>query len=112
MKCTSKIIKDVMVVDIEGDIMGGVESEQFQTLIYNAVEQDTVKIVINMANANWINSSGLGMLISGMTTARSSDGDLKLANVSERIRRPLEITRLDTIFSIYSSVDEAVESFE
>ncbi len=111
MKCTTRIINDVMVIEVEGDIMGGSETEEFQTLIYNSIENDKVKIVADLTNANWINSSGLGMLITGLTTARSSDGDLKLAKVSPRIRRPLEITKLDTILSIHPTVDEAIASF-
>jgi len=111
MKCATKKIDNVLVIEIEGDIMGGVDSEEFKNIIYNAIEEDIINIVVDLAGATWINSSGLGTLITGLTTVRSSEGELKLANVSDRIKRPLEITRLDSVFSIHDSVQEAVNSF-
>jgi anti-sigma B factor antagonist len=59
-----------------------------------------------------MNSSGLGMLMAAMTTLRSSGGDLRLAGVSDRVRRPIEVTKLDGVIKIFPSVDEAVVSFD
>lgn len=113
MKLSTKKEGQVFIIEIEGEIMGGnSDSEEFKKLIFDAIEEDLVNIVVDLAKAIWMNSSGLGMLISGLTTVRSSGGDLCLANVSERVRRPLEITRLDFVFSIHNSVREAVASFD
>jgi len=111
MKINSRTIDDVFILEIEGEIMGGVESEYFKNVIYKAIEENFVKIVIDLSKATWMNSSGLGMLITGLTTVRSSEGELKLANIADRVKRPLEITKLDTIFEIYNSVEEARNSF-
>ncbi len=111
MKCSARTIQDVVIIEIDGDIMGGADTEKFQQLVYDAVENDRVHIVVDLAKSTWINSSGLGLLITGLTTARSSDGDLRLANVSPRIQRPLEITKLNTVFAIYPTVDDAVASY-
>lgn len=112
MKMKTKKIDDVFVIEMNGDIMGGAESENFRDIIFKAIEEDNINIVIDLTNANWMNSSGLGMLISGLTTIRSSGGDLRLANMSERVKRTLEITKLESVFLSYNSVDEAVNSYK
>lgn len=112
MKCNTKQVDDVLVIEIEGEIMGGADSESFRNIIYEAIEEDKVFIVVDLKNATWMNSSGLGMLISGLTTLRSSGGDLRLTNLSEKVRRPLEITKLESVFLTYNSVEEAVMSYK
>lgn len=112
MQCNSKQTDDVLVIEIQGEIMGGADSESFRDIIYEAIEQDKVFIVADLKDATWMNSSGLGMLISGLTTLRSSGGDLRLTNLSEKVRRPLEITKLESVFLIYNSVEEAINSFK
>ena len=111
MKCNTKKVDNTLVIEIEAEIMGGSEAEEFKDIIFKSIEEDIINIVVDLEKATWMNSSGLGMLITGLTTVRSSGGDLRLANVSERIRRPLEVTKLDSVFSIYDSVKNAVESF-
>ena len=112
MECKSSQVNDVLVIEIKGEIMGGADSESFRDIIYNAIEDDKVCVVADLARATWMNSSGLGVLISGLTTVRSSGGDLRLANITERVRRPLEITKLESVFLIYDSVADAVDSFK
>lgn len=111
MKFNTKKVKNTLILEIEGEIMGGTKSDKFKNILYEAIEEDIVNIVIDLAKATWMNSSGLGMLISGLTTIRSSGGDMRLANISDRVRRPLVITKLDSVFSIYSSIEEAINSF-
>lgn len=112
MECQVKRMENVDVIEIEGEVMGGVESKKFRDIIYQAIEDDRVYLVVDLAKAKWMNSSGLGMLISGLTTIRSSGGDLRLANMSDRVRRPLEITKLESVFLTYNSVADAVNSFK
>ena len=105
-------LDNVLIVDIDGELMGGTETEQFKNVIYNSIEEDIINIVVDLSKATWMNSSGLGMLITGLSTVRSSGGDLRLANLTERIKRPLQITKLDSVFAIYGSVEEAIASFK
>lgn len=112
MKCQTRQIDDVLVIEIDGEIMGGSDSEIFRDTIYKTIEEDRVFLVVDMSKATWMNSSGLGMLISGLTTVRSSGGDLRLANMSERVRRPLEITKLESVFLSYATVEEAINSYK
>jgi len=111
MQCKARQVDDVLVVEITGEIMGGNDSNSFRSIIYDAIENDQVFIVADLKHATWMNSSGLGMLISGLTTLRSSGGDLRLANLSEKVRRPLEITKLESVFMTYNSVEEAINSY-
>lgn len=112
MEQITRVEGDVFIIELKGEIMGGADAEKFRKIIYDAIEEDLVNIIIDLSNATWMNSSGLGMLISGLTTVRSSGGDLRLANMSERVRRPLEITKLESVFLTYGSVDNAINSFK
>ncbi len=111
MEMNTHKIDNVLIVELDGDIMGGSESGDFRNIIYEAIEDDNLNVVIDLAKVNWMNSSGLGLLISGLTTIRSSGGDIKLVNMSERVRRTLQITKLESIFSSFDSIDDAVKSY-
>ena len=112
MKMTTKKIFDVLIIEMNGDIMGGAEASEFRNIIYEAIEHDCINLVIDLTNVNWMNSSGLGLLISGLSTIRGSGGDLRLANISDRVRRTLEITKLEPVFSSFATVEKAINSFE
>ena len=101
----------VLVITLEGEVMGGEEGKGFQDQIHRAMREETTRVVVDMTGVRWMNSSGLGMLMAGLTTLRGSGGDLKLAAVPDRVRRPIEITRLDRVIQMFASVDEAVASF-
>jgi len=100
-----------LVVELEGELLGGPESDEFRSIIDDAIKNEKNRVVVDMTKVNWMNSSGLGMLMSALTSLRGSGGDLKLANLSERTRRPIEITRLDSVFDDYESVEDAVRTF-
>ncbi len=103
---------EVLILTLTGDLMGGPETEKLQSRLYEAIREGDVQIVIDMTSVNWMNSAGLGMLMAGMTTLRSSEGDLRLSNLSERVKRPIQITKLDSVIRIYDQVNDAVKSFE
>lgn len=111
MKYETQAVENVLIISIEGEIMGGADEQIFRQLIFDSIQDDILNVVVDLEKATWMNSSGLGMLISGLTTLRSSGGDLCLVKASERIRRPIEITKLNTVFSFYNSIDEATKSF-
>ena len=112
MEINEKKYGDVLVLTLTGELMGGEKAEEFQSRVYDAIEDEDVNIVVDMEKVKWMNSSGLGMLMGALTTLRSSGGDLKLANVSDRVQRPIEITKLDSVLNIYDSVDNGVNSFQ
>ena len=103
--------EDVVVLALAGELMGGDESKDFHDVVFKLIQDGAVDVVVDMSGVNWMNSSGLGMLMAGMTTLRGSGGDLRLAGVSDRVRRPIEVTKLDRVLKIFGSVEEAVNSF-
>ena len=102
---------DVLILTLSGELMGGDESKDFQDKIYHCIKEQDVQVVVDMIDVKWMNSSGLGIIMAGLTTLRSSDGDLRLANVSDRVLRPIEVTKLDQVLRIFNSVEEAVNSY-
>ncbi len=111
MKLNHREENGVMIVEPKGKIMGGPESTALHDLLHDLIDQGKMNVVIDLGKVDWMNSTGLGLLISGLTTLRKSGGELKLANVTDKIQSLLTITKLVTIFKSYDSVDEAVTSF-
>ena len=112
MQMNEEMVKKVLVLKLDGELMGGDDAPVFQERIYRAIREDTVNVVVDMKNVQWMNSSGLGILMAGLTTLRGSEGDLRLSELSERVQRPIEVTKLDQVILIFQSVTEAVNSYE
>jgi anti-sigma B factor antagonist len=91
--------------------MGGPDGAKLHDTLKELKEQEKKNVVVDLSKTKFMNSSGLGMLISAMTTMRNAGGDLRLANVADRIQSLLVITKLITVFKHYDSVEEAVSSY-
>lgn len=103
---------NAVVITLKGNVMGGPDGAKLHDTLHDLKEQGKKNVIIDLSKTKFMNSSGLGMLISGMTTMRNSGGDLRLANVADRIQSLLVITKLITVFKHYDSVEDAVASFE
>ena len=103
---------NAVVMEFKGNIMGGPEAQEFNEFLHKLLKENKKNIVIDLARVKFMNSSGLGMLISGFTTMKNGGGSLKLANATEKINSLLVITKLITIFENFESVDEAIDSFK
>ncbi|HOP08110.1 MAG TPA: STAS domain-containing protein [candidate division Zixibacteria bacterium] len=112
MKLTAREEGSVVILEPKGKIMGGPDASLLHDKLYECIQGDKKKVVIDLAGVEWMNSTGLGILIQGFTTLRNSDGQLKLARVTEKIRSLLKITKLASVFEAYETVDEAVQSFQ
>ena len=112
MKLTSREIKDVVVLEPKGKIMGGPDATLLHDQLHDFIDQNKKKVVIDLSKVDWMNSTGLGILISGLTTLRNNGGELKLANVTDKIQSLLTITKLITVFECFNTVDDAVASFK
>jgi len=110
MKFNDCLEGDVVVIDVSGKIMGGEETTMFHGKIHEYIQQNKKNIVIDLSKVDWMNSVGLGMLISALTTVKNAGGRLVLANIS-KIESILTITRLITVFEHYDTRDEAVKVF-
>lgn len=102
---------NAVVIELKGDVMGGDDTKEFNELLHKLIDEGKKNIVVDLGEVKFMNSSGLGMLISGLTTAKKAEGNLKLARVGEKIQSLLIITKLITIFESYETVDEAVKTY-
>jgi anti-sigma B factor antagonist len=102
---------NVTVIDLSGKLMGGDDADVFRDLVYELLENGRKKVIVNLASLKWINSSGVGILITGYTTLRKNKGDLKLLNVSKKIESILYVTKLNLIFECYDDEHEAIRSY-
>lgn len=111
MKFADFLEGGVVVLDISGKIMGGDETTMFHGKIHEYITAGNKNILVDLAKVDWMNSVGLGMLISALTTVKNSGGRLVLANIT-KIESILTITRLITVFEHYDSREEAIKSFD
>ena len=103
--------QDVAVLHLQGKIMGGPDATSLHEKLHELIEEGQLKVVVDLTDVDWMNSSGLGILIGGLSALRKSGGDLKLASVTEKIDEVLHITKLDRVFDVYGDIDSAVESY-
>lgn len=103
---------NAVVVELKGNVMGGDDTKNFNELLHKLIAEGKKNIIVDLSDVKFMNSSGLGMMISGLTTMKREGGHLKLANVTEKIESLLIITKLITIFETFESIDDAVKSFE
>jgi anti-sigma B factor antagonist len=112
MKLSDREQDGVVILEPKGKIMGGPDASLLHEKLHECIELDKKRIVIDLSGVDWMNSTGLGILISSYTTLRNNGGMLKLANVTDKIQSLLTITKLVTVFEAYDSVDDAIASFE
>jgi anti-sigma B factor antagonist len=111
MKIKEHFHGKVAVLQLHGNLMGGKETTDVHDRLKELVHEGFKNVVIDLGDVKWMNSSGLGMLMSALTTVKNADGVLKIANVTEKVESLLMITQLTKIFHNYGSVDAAVASF-
>ena len=113
MNMTTSIrqVGGVTIVDISGRIVLGEESAALRDLVCDLLSKGHKKILFNLGDVNYIDSSGLGHLVSAFTSVRNHGGELKLLNLSNNIQNLMQITRLYTVFEIMDNEAAAVKSF-
>lgn len=112
MKTSTRQTGDVTIVDISGRISLGEESAALRDLVMNLMSEGHQKILLNLAGVNYIDSSGLGAMVSAFTSVRKQNGELKLVNLTEKVDNLMEITKLYTVFDIANDEAAAVKSFD
>ncbi len=98
-------------IHLKGKLVGGPLSTEFSQTLHSLMDQGKKNVIVDMSRVGFISSSGLGILISGLTSLRKAGGDLKLAAISNKMEGLLSITKLDQIFDQYNSVEQAEASF-
>ena len=109
---TCREIGEIVIVDFSGKITLGEGSSTLRHTIRDLIDRGHRKIVLNLFDVDYIDSSGIGELVSGYTTVRNAEGDMKLLHLTKRVHDLLQITRLFTVFDVRSDEDEAIRSFK
>lgn len=102
---------EAVIIALKGNVMGGDDTKNFNETLHKLIEDEKRNIVVDLSGVKFMNSSGLGMLIGGLTTVKKAEGRLILAGVTDKIESLLIITKLITIFETSDSVDDAVSKF-
>jgi anti-sigma B factor antagonist len=108
---TDRNVDGVDVLDIEGRIVLGEESNAFREKVKGLLAAGKKKIVLNLAQVGYIDSAGLGTLVATFHSARSQGATLKLTNLGTKFKEVLQVTKLMTVFDTYDNEAAAVKSF-
>jgi anti-sigma B factor antagonist len=98
-------------VDVAGRITLGEGSSALRDTLRDMINKNQKKILLNLGEVNYIDSSGIGELVSGFTTVTNSGGQLKLLNLNKRVKDLLQITKLYTVFDVHEDEAGAIRSF-
>ena len=101
---------DVMVLDLSGKIMGGPDHDRFKEEINDLIENGYKDVILDFSGVPWINSTGLGILISGYHSLKNAEGSMKICSVKERVLSIFYISQLEKIFDVYETREKALES--
>jgi anti-sigma B factor antagonist len=101
----------VTIVDISGRIVLGEESAALRKLVCDLLDKGQKNILFNLADVNYIDSSGLGNMVGSFTSVRKQGGELKLLHLTNKVQDLLQITRLYTVFDIRDDEATAIKSF-
>ncbi len=112
MKATTRQVDSVTVVDVGGRITLGEASAQLRELIRNELARGNKRLLLNLADATYIDSSGVGELMSAYTAVSKQGGQLKLLNLTRKVHDLLQITKLLTVFDVYDDEAKASASFD
>lgn len=111
MKIRQRLLDDIVVVSLDGPLLGEPEMSEVRKEIYSVLEQGLTKVVLDLGKVNKINSSGLGTILAVLTSIKSKGGELRLANITDHVGSLLVLTKLVKVLKTYETVNRAVKNF-
>lgn len=112
MKISTRQVDGVTILDLSGRITLGEGSVQLRDAVRDLLAKGQKQILLNLAEVNYIDSSGIGELVSAFTTVRNQGGELKLLKLTKKVHDLLQITKLYTVFDIKDDEAQAIGSFK
>ena len=112
LRIAHRKVDGVTIVELNGRLVLGTESASLREEMKRMASQGDTKILVNLAGVNYIDSSGLGTLVSGYTTLVSRAGEMKLLHLTERVHDLMHITKLLTVFEVFEDEAAALRSFQ
>jgi anti-sigma B factor antagonist len=111
LKMTTREVQDITIIDLTGQITLGDATAAIRDEIRDELNNGAKKILLNLADVTYIDSSGLGELTSAFTSVKNRGGALKLLSLTKRVHDLMQITKLYTVFDIYDDEKKAIASF-
>lgn len=112
MEITERINGDVVILAVSGTIQGGSDIDTFRGKVKGLLDQGKKKILFDMAEVEWMSSTGIGIIVASLTSIANAGGTARFLNVRERVKNILTVTRLLPAFGCFEGEDEAVGSFQ
>lgn len=112
MQIKEKIENNIALLTLKGDFLGEPETTKVREKIHSLVGDEIKHVVLDLGGVNYVNSSGLGTLISVLTTMRNAGGDLRLARIGDKVQNLFVITQLIKVFDTYETIDQALSSYK
>ena len=109
---STRQVDSVTIVDMKGRIILGEESAALRDLVFDLLKEGHRKILFNMRDVDYVDSSGLGHLVSAFTSVRKQGGELKLLNLMKKVKDVMQIARLYTAFDVMDDEAAAIKSFD
>jgi anti-sigma B factor antagonist len=110
LRTSTRSLRGVFIIDCYGKIVIGEETALLRQQLKDLLSQSR-QIILNLADVNYIDSSGLGTLVGLYSSARTAGGEIKLAALTGRVKDVLQITKLGSIFEFYNTAEEAAAAF-
>lgn len=111
MHIQERAVGSVTILDLKGKLIHGDGDELLRDKIHSLLHQGCKNVVVNLGGVDYIDSAGLGEIVSSLTTMRRDGGSIKLLNLTKRVQDLLSITKLLTVFETFSSEKDVVSSF-
>lgn len=111
VKASTRNNGSVGIIDIRGSLVGDGDTDDVRSAVSDLLEQGINHVVIDLHRLHYLNSTGIGSIISAHTTVRKNGGDVKLTGLSPNVQNLMAITKLIDVFDVFDTVDEAIESF-
>lgn len=112
MKVSQREVGDVVILDLEGKLLGGPDQwEQLRNLFKDLIKDDKKNIIVNLEKINKISSTGFGILIGRRKEVREIGGDLVLMQFQDQVKHPFYIMELNRLFKAFESEEEAIQNF-
>lgn len=103
---------NTVILSFKGKMMGGPHAKEFHDEIAGLIEKGKSNVIADLSKVNFMNSSGLGIIMTALTSLRNAGGDLKICGASDRIESLLMVTRLITVFDHHRTLEGAVKAYQ
>ena len=112
MKISTRQVDGVTILDLGGRITLGEGSVQLRDSVRDLLAKGQKKILLNLGDVNYIDSSGIGELVTAFTTVKKTGGDMKLLHLTKKVHDLLQLTKLFTVFEVFSDENVVIQSFK